>query len=270
MGKLVLIKGAGDLASGIALRLHRCGFQIVMTEIAVPTTVRRTVAFSPAVYLGKSKVEEVTGILCQNAKEALQAVQQGQVAVVVDEHAAIREEIRPDVVVDAIIAKRNTGTDVTDAPVVIGVGPGFTAGVDCHCVVETKRGHYLGRCIWDGSAIANTGVPGDIGGYTKERIIRASDEGIFSGCVEIGAQVQAGDLVGYCIKEESGEKKQSPVYVQIEGIVRGLLQDGVFVTKGMKAGDVDPRCAPEHCFTVSDKASAIGGGVLEAILASCR
>ncbi len=256
----ILIKGAGDLASGIALRLHRCGFQILMTETAVPTTVRRTVAFSPAVYEGRAQVEEVTGILCDSVKVAEQIISDGDIAIVVDESAQIIKDFKPDVVVDAILAKRNLGTRITDAPTVIGVGPGFTAGVDCHCVVETKRGHYLGRCIWEGSAIPNTGIPGLIGGYGLERLIRATDDGVFRGTVSIGAEVKAGDLVGY-----AGE---TPIHAQIDGVVRGLLQDGVVVTKGMKSGDVDPRCEVKHCFTVSDKATAIGGGVLEAIL--CR
>jgi xanthine dehydrogenase accessory factor len=262
MNKLVLIKGAGDLASGIALRLHRCGFQIVMTDIAVPTTVRRTVAFSPAVYLGEAKVEEVTGVRCEGMEEVRQVLRERKVAVVVDPQAKIREVLQPDVVVDAIIAKHNLGTKITDAPIVIGVGPGFTAGVDCHCVVETKRGHYLGRCIWQGSAIPNTGVPGNIGGYTTERIIRAVADGIFVGNVEIGAQVKAGDIVGFC-ETENGNV---PIPALIDGVVRGLLQDGVPAQKGLKSGDIDPRCAVEHCFTVSDKATSIGGGVLEAIL----
>lgn len=253
-----MIRGAGDLASGIALRLHRCGYGIVMTDQAVPTTVRRTVAFSPSVYLGSSRVEDVDGILCRNLEEAEHAMDAGMVAVVVDEKAELLRFWKPDVVVDAILAKRNLGTKITDAKLVIGVGPGFTAGVDCHCVVETKRGHYLGRCIWKGSAIPNTGIPGMIGGYGIERLIRASGDGIFRGTARIGDQVRAGQIVGY-----AGEH---PVRAQIDGVVRGLLQDGVSVTEGMKAGDVDPRCEPKHCFTVSDKATAIGGGVLEAIL----
>lgn len=257
MGRVV-IKGAGDLASGIALRLHRCGFQVVMTEISVPTTVRRTVSFSPAVYLGRMQVEDVTGIRCDSMEVVEDVLNDGNIAVIVDENADIIRKIKPDVVVDAILAKRNLGTAITDGPVVIGVGPGFTAGVDCHCVVETKRGHYLGRCIWEGGAIPNTGIPGLIGGYGLERLIRASADGVFQGAVQIGDQVTAGQLVAY-----AGD---TPIYAQIDGVVRGLLQDGVFVTEGMKAGDVDPRCEQKHCFTVSDKASSIGGGVLEAIL----
>lgn len=258
----VLIKGAGDLASGIGLRLHRCGFDIVMTDIAVPTTVRRTVAFSPAVYEGTAKVENVTGVLCRNLGDINRAITSGQIAIIVDEQGTIKDSWHPDVIVDAIIAKKNIGTTIHDAPTVIGVGPGFTAGVDCHCVVETKRGHNLGRCIWNGSAVPNTGVPGMIGGYDKDRIIRASADGIFTGCVSIGDLVENGRLVG-----KAGE---TPIYAEVGGVVRGLLQDGVAVCKGMKSGDVDPRGVVESCFTVSDKASAIGGGVLEAILSRVK
>ncbi|MDO4267347.1 MAG: selenium-dependent molybdenum cofactor biosynthesis protein YqeB [Eubacteriales bacterium] len=258
---LVVIKGAGDLASGIALRLHRCGFSVIMTETAVPTTVRRTAAFSPAVYEKTVQVEDVCGVLCDSAEVAEEVCRNGKIAVVVDEKADIIRQIKPEVVVDAIIAKKNTGTHIDDAPVVIAVGPGFTAGEDCHCVVESKRGHYLGRCIWEGSAIPNTGVPGLIGGFGLERLVRASGDGLFYGAAAIGDQVSAGQIVGY-----AGGK---PVRAQIDGILRGLLQDGVQVREGMKAGDVDPRCERSHCFTVSDKASAIGGGVLEAIL-RCR
>lgn len=254
----VLIKGAGDLASGIALRLHRSGFAVAMTETAMPTTVRRTVAFSPAVYLGEARVEDVVGVRCSTPDDVEAATAAGKIAVLVDETAAIRASWKPDVLVDAILAKRNLGTEKKDAPTVIGVGPGFTAGVDCDCVVETKRGHYLGRCIWEGSAIPNTGVPGMIGGYAMERLIKATGDGAFCGSVPIGDVVTKGALVGY-----AGE---TPVYALIDGIVRGLLQDGVPVTRGMKAGDIDPRCEAEHCHTVSDKASAIGGGVLEGIL----
>ena len=257
MGR-VLIKGSGDLASGIALRLHRAGFRILMTDIAVPTTVRRTVAFSPVVYQGHMQVEDVTGVLCDSVKVAEQEIQNGNIAIMVDETARCIHEFHPDVVVDAILAKRNLGTKITDAPFVVGVGPGFTAGEDCHCVVETKRGHYLGRCIWKGSAIPNTGIPGMIGGYGLERLIKAPAAGVFKGAVEIGAVVKKNDVVGYV--------DQTPVLAQIDGVVRGLLQDGVEVTTGMKSGDVDPRCDVAHCFTVSDKASSIGGGVLEAVL----
>ncbi len=258
----ILIKGAGDLATGIGCRLHRCGFSVAMTEIAVPTTVRRTVAFSRAVYEELVRVEDVTGVLCHGPEEIDQTVLRDQVAVIVDEECKIRETWKPDVIVDAIIAKKNLGTKITDGDIVVGVGPGFTAGLDCHAVVETKRGHDLGRCIWKGSTFPNTGVPGMIGGYDKERIIRATALGTFQGAVKIGDVVVEGELVGY-----SGV---TPIYAQVGGVVRGLLQDGVTVVEGMKSGDIDPRGVVENCFTISDKATAIGGGVLEAILSMIK
>lgn len=254
----VLIKGAGDLATGIGCRLHRCGFWVAMTELAVPTTVRRTVAFSRAVYENSALVEDVTGVLCHSVKEVDEAVRRDQVAVIVDETCELLKEWKPDVLVDAILAKKNLGTRKEDAAIVIGVGPGFLAGEDCHVVVETKRGHDLGRCILRGGAVPNTGVPGMIGGYDKERIIRAAADGPFLGAVAIGDFVEKGTIVGY-----SGGV---PITAQIGGVVRGLLQDGVVVTKNMKSGDVDPRGIAESCFTISDKATAIGGGVLEGIL----
>ena len=197
-------------------------------------------------------------MLCRTIGEVESALRQDQIAVMVDPEAEIQKIWKPDVVVDAILAKRNLGTSMQDAPVVIGVGPGFTAGEDCHCVIETKRGHYLGRCIYRGSAIPNSGVPGNIGGYTTERLLRAPCAGVFEPAVSIGDLVQTGDVCGTV--------NGVPMRSQIPGVVRGLLQRGVMVTEGMKSGDVDPRCEPEHCHTVSDKARAIGGGVLEAIL----
>lgn len=258
MDKKIWIRGAGDLATGIALRLYRSGFDIIMSDTAVPTTVRRTVAFSPAVYTGETSVEGITGKLCENISMIDTVIESGCIPVIVDPSGEIMKEYKPDVIVDAIIAKTNIGTKITDADIVIGVGPGFEAGVDCHAVVETKRGHNLGRVLWSGSAYPNTGVPGNIGGYTVERIIRATADGVFKAKVNIGDYVKAGDLLAYC--------DETPVYANIDGIVRGLLQDGVKVKKGMKSGDVDPRAEREYCFSVSDKASAIGGGVLEAIL----
>ena len=241
MDKKIWIRGAGDLATGIALRLYRSGFDIIMSDIAVPTTVRRTVAFSPAVYTGETQVEGITGKLCENISMIDTVIESGCIPVIVDPSGEIMKEYKPDIIVDAIIAKTNIGTKITDADIVIGVGPGFEAGVDCHAVVETKRGHNLGRVIWSGSAYP-----------------RATADGVFSAKVNIGDYVKAGDLLAYC--------DETPVYANIDGIVRGLLQDGVKVKKGMKSGDVDPRAEREYCFSVSDKASAIGGGVLEAIL----
>lgn len=259
----VLIKGAGDLATGIACRLHACGFDIIMTETAVPTTVRRTVAFSRAVYdRDVVVVEGVVARLADTPEEIEGILKRKEIAVIVDPEVTYLEKYEPDVVVDAILAKKNIGTTIKDAKLVIGVGPGFTAGVDCHLVVETKRGHYLGRVIASGSAIPNTGIPGEIGGYSIERLIKATGEGVFAPVVSIGDVVEKDQLVAY-----SGEK---PVYALMSGIVRGMLQPGVKVTCGMKCGDIDARCEIDHCYTVSDKARAIGGGVLEAILSGYR
>lgn len=255
---MILIKGAGDLATGIAYRLKKSGFDIVMTEINKPTTVRRTVAFSQAVFDNEIVIEGIKGVKVNNINEIYKEINQGNIPIIIDEKAEIIKELRPDVVVDAIIAKKNLGTSIEDAPIVIGVGPGFEAKVDCHLVVETKRGHYLGKVIEEGSAIPNTGVPGNIGGYTKERIIRASSNGKIKPVVSIGDFVKKGDIVAYVDGVE--------VLAQIDGIVRGMLQEGIEVFKGMKSGDIDPRCEKDHCFTISDKARSIGGGVLEAIM----
>lgn len=255
----VLIKGAGDLATGIAVRLARAGYDILMTETEVPTTVRRTVAFSRAVYEENAEVEGIKGILVHNIEEVEKILREGNIPVIVDEKGRIREQYNPQVIVDGIIAKVNLGTKIKDAPLVIGVGPGFEAGKDCHTVIETKRGHYLGRVIRTGSAIPNTGIPGNIGGYTTERIIRASAEGVFEPVAKIGNTVDKGQLVA-----KSGGQ---PIFALMSGMVRGMLQPGVMVWKGMKCGDIDARCEKDHCFTVSDKARSIGGGVLEAVVA---
>jgi xanthine dehydrogenase accessory factor len=255
---MILIKGAGDLATGVAHRLKNCGFNIVMTEILEPTMVRRTVAFSQAVYDKEVEVEGIKAVLAYEKQDINNIIEAGNIAILVDEEAKIVDGIKPEIIIDAIIAKKNLGTHIDDAKIVIALGPGFIAGVDCHCVVETKRGHYLGKTIFNGSAIPNTGVPGDIGGYTKERIIRATDDGKISPVVSIGDYVEKGDIVAYVNK--------TPIYAEINGIVRGMLQKDVNVFKGMKSGDIDPRCEKDHCFTISDKARSIGGGVLEAIL----
>jgi len=265
----VVIKGAGDLASGIALRLRHAGFEIAMTEIAAPLAVRRTVSFSQAVYDGTARVEDVIALLVKDEAEMRTAFEKKQIAVFVDPAAAIVGSFKPAALVDAIMAKRNTGTAVTDAPVVIGVGPGFSAGLDCHAVIETQRGHSLGRVITDGSALPNTGVPGELGGYTTERLLRSPADGVFEALALIGDRVQKGDTVAF-VRSSAAEGdtplNQIPLTAGIDGIVRGLLPSGIAVARGMKAGDVDPRCERAHCFTVSDKALAIGGGVLEAIL----
>jgi xanthine dehydrogenase accessory factor len=274
---VIVIKGAGDIASGIAFRLFYAGFSLVMTEIPVPTAVRRTVCFSEAVREGSAQVEGVTSVLVHTldgmgGMDGMnECIARREIALFVDEKAEIIRLANPRVVVDAIMAKRNTGTKITDAQTVIGVGPGFTAGLDCHAVVETKRGHTLGRVIYEGKALPNTGIPGDIGGHTTERLIRASADGLFIALRHIGDFVHKGETVAEIAPGIPGTEKGAaplpiPIYAAIDGILRGILPSGFPVTRGMKAGDIDPRCEKSHCFTVSDKALAVGGGVLEAIL----
>lgn len=255
---LVLIKGAGDLATGTACRLHRAGMQVVMTEIPQPTAVRRTVAFCQCIYDGCTQVEGITARRAEGPAEAAGCLRRGEIPVLADPEARIRAVFPFDGMVDAILAKKNLGTRITDAPIVLALGPGFTAGLDCHGVVETQRGHDLGRLLCEGSAAPNTGVPGDIGGYTVQRLIRAGAEGIFHPAVSIGDLVQEGDVVAWV--------DGVPVRAGMSGTVRGMLPEGCAVTAGMKAGDIDPRCQRRHCFTVSDKARAVGGGVLEGLL----
>lgn len=255
---LVLIKGAGDLASGVAYRLFRAGFPIVMTELAQPTVVRRTVAFAQAVYDGQTTVEGVSARLAASPAEALAIARGGAIAVLVDPHARVVAELRPAVVVDAIMAKRNLGTRRGDAPVVIGLGPGFQAGVDVHAVVETNRGHRLGRALLTGSAEPDTGLPAPVAGRGAERVLRAPADGVFVAARAIGDRVTQGEALG----RVGGEALLAP----FDGCLRGLIQTGVSVHRGMKVGDVDPRAEREHCFTISDKPLAVGGGVLEAVL----
>ncbi|MEG1524134.1 MAG: selenium-dependent molybdenum cofactor biosynthesis protein YqeB [Clostridia bacterium] len=255
---LIGIRGAGDIATGVAYRLHSCGFDIVMTDLPQPTSIRRSICFSEAILHGEAMVEGVKGVFACNANKVRDILSAGNVAILADAKGACVGALKPDVLVDAILAKHNVGTRITDAPAVVGVGPGFTAGVDCHAVVETMRGHTLGRVYYEGSALENTGVPGSIGGFTLERILRAPCDGIFQGTHQIGDSILAGEICGYV----DGQPMESA----IRGTLRGILPDGISVHAGMKSGDVDPRCELSHCYTVSDKALAVGGGVLEAIL----
>lgn len=255
---LVVIRGAGDIATGIALRLWRAGLRLVMTDLEQPTAIRRTVAFSQAVIHGAAVVEGVTAQRADSPAHALKLLETGVIPVLIDPQAACIPVLKPAAVVDAILAKRNLGTKITDAPVVVGVGPGFTAGVDCHAVVETMRGHYLGRALYEGSAQPNTGIPGLIGGFAGERVLRAPADGVFHQLLDIGAQVHMGDA--------AAEVDGVPMACTLDGVLRGILPEGTAVRKGMKAGDIDPRCAIEHCYRASDKALAVGGGVLEAVL----
>ncbi len=254
---LVLIKGAGDLASGVAGRLYRSGLRVAMTELPQPLMVRRTVSFGEAIYAGEVSVEGIRGRRVPDADAAAAALAAGIIPVLVDPQAACRFALKPAVLVDGVMAKRNIGTARTDATLVIALGPGFVAGADCHAVIETQRGHWLGRVIWQGAAQADTGAPGEVRGVAAARVLRAPVSGVFESAASIGDFVTAGQVLGVV----AGVQAQAGC----DGILRGLLRPGLWVAAGAKIGDVDPRGQPAHCFTISDKALAVGGGVLEAI-----
>jgi xanthine dehydrogenase accessory factor len=256
---VVLIRGAGEMASGVTHRLHRSHFKIWMTEIPHPLAVRREVSFSEAIYDGEKEVEGIRAKLVSKPEEIEMVWKKGDIPILVDpDGKKTRHFLKPDVLIDAIMAKKNLGTQVKDAPLVVGLGPGFTAGKDVHMVIETNRGHNLGRIILDGTAEPDTGIPGDISGYTIERLLRTMKRGIFHPQKSIGDRVNKGAVVAVV--------DDFPVIAKISGVVRGVLREGIEVKKGMKVGDIDPRGKKDSCFTISDKARAIGGGVLEAIL----
>lgn len=251
----ILIKGAGDLATGIAYELWKAGHEVLMTEIEIPLAVRRAVSFSRAVYEGEAQVEEAKGVLVQNYEGAKLEIRKGNIPVIIDEKANILNSYHPDVMVDAIMAKKNLGTSIHDAPLVIGIGPGFCAGKDCHYVIETQRGESLGKVIHEGCALPNTGIPGEVGGFSRERLLNASADGLMEPLARIGEIVQKGQIVA--------RTGGIPVYAKMTGIVRGMLQEGVEVTEGLKIGDIDARLVLKNCYTISDKARRIGQGVLE-------
>ncbi len=256
---IVCIKGAGEMASGIAWRLFRSGFRkIFMLEVARPLAVRRTVSFCEAIHDRRISVEGVDGVSARSKEGILSAWADGHIAVCADPDWSILPDICPHVVVDAILAKKNLGTRRDEAERVIGCGPGFTAGRDVHFVVETQRGHDLGRVIETGMAAPNTGIPGDIGGHTTARVLRAPAEGVFKSDFDIGEMVTRNQVIG--------QVNGTPVFSAISGVLRGLIRPGTEVSKSVKIGDVDPRGIKSYCFTLSDKARAIAGGVLEAVM----
>jgi xanthine dehydrogenase accessory factor len=255
---LVLVIGGGDLGTGTAYRLHRAGFKVVVSEMPQPSAIRRAVAFASAVYDGQIEVEGVEARLAEDKEEIKNLLKQGIVPVIADPEGKARTLLKPDVIVDARMAKRSPGTALADAPIVIGLGPGFTAGQDMHAVVETMRGHNLGRVILQGSAQPDTHVPGLVHGYGRERVLWAPCAGRFRSDAHIGDPVEVGQIVAWV--------EEQPVQAGISGVLRGLLHDSLLVHEGQKVGDIDPRGIKEYCFTISDKARAIGGAVLEAIL----
>ncbi|MGH2497520.1 MAG: selenium-dependent molybdenum cofactor biosynthesis protein YqeB [Ktedonobacteraceae bacterium] len=259
---LIAIKGAGDLATGVIHRLTRAGFKVVASELAQPTVLRRTVAFAEAVTQEQITVEGITARHVSTLAEVQQTFARGDIPIVVDADGAFITAMRPTVLVEATLAKRNSGITINDAPIVIALGPGYEAGKDAHAVIETNRGHNLGRVYLQGCAEANTGVPGMVGGYAAERLLRAPCTGLLYGLRQIGDYVQAGEMVAIV---KDGETT-SPIIAAIPGILRGLVRDELPVHADMKVGDVDPRATREHCFTISDKSRAVGGGVLEAVM----
>ncbi|HSH69191.1 MAG TPA: selenium-dependent molybdenum cofactor biosynthesis protein YqeB [Deferrisomatales bacterium] len=258
----VLIRGGGEMASGIAHRLFRSHLRVAITEVSAPLAVRRAVSFCEAVWDGVCTVEELTGRRVEAPAEFDPVSDRGEIPVLVDPELGCLGSWRPHVLIDATVAKRNLGTHRDMAELVIGFGPGFTAGADVDLVVETNRGHDLGRLIFAGAAEPNTGVPGTTAGYTVERVLRAPAAGVFEAAAEIGDLVEPGQVVA----RVGGDA----VTVQIPGVLRGLLRSGVPVKPGLKAGDVDPRGERRTCFTISEKARALGGSALEAILMRCN
>ncbi len=262
LNKLVIVRGGGDIATGIIQKLFRSGFKILILEINNPTAIRRTVCLSEAVVDGSATVEDMTCKLISSIDEMESVFQENKIPLIIDAKGECIKLLDPLAVVDGILAKKNLGTRIDMAPIVVGIGPGFEAGVDCHVVVETMRGHDLGRLIFQGSAKKNTGIPGNIMGYTEQRVIRAVSDGEIEVYKNIGDTVKVGDILG-----KIGDKE---VIATIDGVLRGIIRNCFYVHKGMKIGDIDPRVLEKNnCFTISDKARAVGGGGLEAVLI-CR
>jgi xanthine dehydrogenase accessory factor len=253
---VAIVKGGGDLGTGAAYRLWRAGFRVLCTDLPKPLVIRRGVALASAIFDARITIESVQAERITFVDEAVYAWQRNVVPVIADPTARAVDVLRPEVLVDAIMAKRNTGTQIHLAPVVIALGPGFQAGVDCHAVIETQRGHTLGRVIWQGSAMPDTGVPGHVGGADTQRVVRAPCDGVMYGRKAIGDQVKRDEVIA--------QVGHIPVLAPLSGVLRGLLHDNVEVSEGTKIGDIDPRGEVSYCYTLSDKALAIGGGVLEA------
>jgi xanthine dehydrogenase accessory factor len=278
MAALVVLRGGGDLASGVALRLHRAGLRLLITELSQPLVVRRLVSFAEAVYAGQAQVEGVTARLAKDLREAASFFELGIIPVLVDPQTAVlhtlRARVQPGVtggklageplviLVDARMTKGPPEYGKEVASLVIGLGPGFVAGENCHAVIETNRGHSLGRVLWQGPAERDTGIPEAVAERRAERVLRAPVDGQLKTCVEICSHLEPGQLIA----EVAGQ----PVLAPFHGVLRGLLHPGLVVRAGMKIGDVDPRSDPRYCWMVSDKSLAVGGGVLEAILSRPR
>ena len=256
--KLVIVRGGGDVATGTIQKLKRVGFDVLVLEIERPTCIRRNVALAQAIFEGEIKIEDIEAIYCKDKSEIEKAFADDKIAVTVDPEGRFIEEMKPICVIDGILAKKNLGTKKDMAPITIGLGPGFVAGEDVDLVIETNRGHDLGRLIFEGSAAKNTGNPGNINGFTTERILRSSANGKLHIIKDLGSVVKKGEPVALVDGKE--------IYAGLDGMVRGMINEGIEVTKGMKIGDVDPRVIPRNAKTISDKARLIGGGSLEGLL----
>ena len=254
---LVFLRGGGDLGTGAAYALHQAGFPVVVLELSRPMAIRRTVSLASVVREGEVAIQGMLGVRVDSVETALNTAPSGVVPVVTLESLP---DVDPsaDVVVDARVAKRNIDTKIDDASMVVALGPGFTAGTDCHAVIETMRGHRLGRVIWEGSADPDTGVPGELGGASTERLVRSPLAGRVTWLVDIGDRVTAW--------EQIGSVGPVPVHSKLDGVVRGLIEEGFDATRGLKIADIDPRGDRDACFEISDKARLVGAGVLEAVL----
>jgi xanthine dehydrogenase accessory factor len=255
---LILIRGGGDLASGVAYRLQRAGLLVAITELPQPLVVRRAVSFAQAVFSGSCTMEGIVAHRVQSAAEVLERLGVGEIPVLVDSAGESIKTLQPLVLVDARMTKQPPDVGLEAAALVIGLGPGFVAGENCHAVVETQRGHTLGRVIWHGPASADTGIPEAVDRYRGERVLRSPADGVLIARAEIGQHIESGQVVA--------EVAGNPVVAPFNGVLRGLVYPGVLVQSGMKIGDLDPRDDPRYCFMISDKSLAVGGGVLEAVL----
>ena len=263
MKDLIVVRGGGDLATGTIYKLKKSGFPVLILEVENPSAIRRNVAFCEAVYQGTQTVEDMTCYKAESLEQAQQFLNEGKLTVLVDPTGESIPQLKPLAVVDGILAKKNLGTHRNMAPITVALGPGFTAGQDVDAVIETKRGHHLGRALWTGTAAPNTGIPGNIGGYDKERVIHCPAKGILRNVRNITDTVSKGETIAV-VETENGIV---PVAATLDGILRGLIRDGYPVTVGFKMADIDPRADEyNNCFTISDKARCIAGGVLEAIL----
>ena len=257
---LILIRGGGDLASAVAWKLYRCGFSVAILEIKQPLVVRRTVSYAQAVVEGEALVEGVKAVLVKTPGEIIPTISRGDIPVLIDPQSRVIDYLKPYAVIDSTMAKKNRDMDIQMAPLTLALGPGFTAKEDVDAVIETKRGHSLGRIIYQGQAIPNTGIPDSVNGYGEERVLRAPCQGRVVHKREIGEIVKKGTTI--CLVDN--EIVKAP----FDGMLRGLIMQGARVKKGLKIGDVDPRCQKNYCYSFSDKARAVAGGVLEAVLYS--